>query len=521
MQGSGFVGRSIPVSDRKPLVLVVLMLMLVLAAALASSCSSILGDQLNPKYCAAHPTDPDCLAQPPPPDAPDGPDTPTGCMSNAQCMLPMPVCLVEQRVCVQCTATDETACTGATPACAVDQMACVQCTAADQEACTGTTPLCGNNNSCRACASHTECPSAACLPSGACGDDTNVAYVDPMGTGTSCTKASPCVKVDDALKTGRPFVKFRGATDEQITLNNVNVTFLADPAAKLTSTNNGILLRIDGTSQVAIYDLEIGGASGASTPGVSLQPGTTATVNLVGVVLSGNTGAGINASSGTLSITRSTITGNSGPGVSASGTVDISQSTIGSNGGPGVTSTGGMLTISRSTIHENIGGGVSISDATFSVTNNFIYRNGSGSSTTFGGIGLGAFAAAMSKLEFNTIVDNQARITPTSAGGVICDQPGFSAGHNIIFRNEGGVAGNLQTLGVCTYADSYVVPGASNIDNAPGFASPNTPPFDYHLSTTSPASIVNAAGACSTVDFDGDQRPAGAECDLGADERIP
>src|SRR5262249_19280250 len=121
------------------------------------SCSRILDDGLNPKYCDAHPADEDCRQA--------FPDAYTGCMSNAQCSMPTAVC-------------------------AIEQMKCVQCTGTDHDACTGNTPACGSNNVCRACVSHAECPSSACLPNGACGNDTNVAYVDPVGTGTTCTKLS-------------------------------------------------------------------------------------------------------------------------------------------------------------------------------------------------------------------------------------------------------------------------------------------------------------------------------------------
>jgi hypothetical protein len=65
------------------------------------------------------------------------------------------------------------------------------------------------------------------------------------------------------------------------------------------------------------------------------------------------------------------------------------------------------------------------------------------------------------------------------------------------------------------------MPGASIVDNAPGFVSPNVLPFDYHLSAATPPSIVDAAGACTGTDIDGDSRPIGGACDLGSDERRP
>lgn len=435
------------------------------AIVAAAGCSSILGDKLNPAYCAAHPTDSDCHKA-----FPDA----GGCTSSAQCTLPTAVC-------------------------ATDKMTCVQCTTAEHDACTGTMPVCGVDDTCRKCSAHTDCSSNACLPDGSCGDDTSVAYVDPAGMSTTCTKASPCKKVSDALKTNRPFIKFQGTTNEKVVLNGPNVTFLADPGAKLTDTMNGILLQIDGSSQVAIYDLEIGGASGANTPGISVQPGSTATVTLTRAKLAGNTGPGIAVSSGMVTISQSTISGNTGPGISASG---------------------GTLTVSRSTVASNNGGGILTSATAFTIKNNFIYRNGNTTMANSGGVGAVGIVDP-SVLEFNTIVDNLASGDTLSVGGVLCDRTGFAAPNNLIFRNTGGTAGNVQTLGICSFGNSFISAGSGPVDNTPMFAHPNSTPFDYHLTAASPSTIVDTAGACTGVDFDGDTRPIGAACDLGADERKP
>lgn len=458
--------------------------------AAAMACSSILGDKLNPAYCAAHPSDSDCQKM-----VPDA----GGCMSNAQCMSPMPVCLTDMMTCVQCTAAEHDACTGNTPACATDTMTCVQCTAAVHDACLGTTPVCGADDTCRKCSAHTECSSSACLPDGSCGDDTNVAYVELAGTGTACTKAAPCKKASDAVKTNRPFIKVQGTINDQVVLSSVNVTFIADPGAKLTDTMNGILLKIDGSSQVAIYDLEIGGASGPSTPGIFIQPSSSATVTLTRARLADNTGAGIAMNSGVVNISQSTISGNTGPGISASG---------------------GTLAISRSTVASNSGGGILTSATPFTIRNNFIYRNGNTVMASSGGVGAAGIVDP-SVLEFNTIVDNLASGDTLSVAGVLCDHTGFVAPNNLIFRNIGGAAGNVQTLGSCSYGNSFVNAGTGPADNTLMFAHSNSMPFDYHLTQATPGTIIDAAGTCTGVDFDGDARPAGAACDLGADERKP
>jgi hypothetical protein len=415
------------------------------AVVCLDGCHWLLDPELNPEFCRAHPSDEECRKT--------FPDADTGCSTNAQCAAPVGVCALPERTCVQCTATDHAVCTGLTPACGID-------------------------DKCRACAAHAECSSNACLPDGSCGTDTTVAYVDPAGTGTTCTQQAPCKLVADALKTGRQFVKFQGVTNEQVSLNNTDVTFLADPGAALTDTSNGILLKIDGTSHVTIYDLTIRDASGMTNPGISLQPGNTANLSLIRATVSGNIGGGIAASGGTLTVSRSTIASNPGGGIVMTGL--------------------GTL---------------------FTITNNFIYRNGNNATASAGGLSL--IPTGASSLEFNTIVDNQAKVSSTSAGGVFCDQMGFTAAHNIIFRNTGGTSGNVQTVGVCTYGDSFIMPGASIVDNAPGFAHPNESPFDYHLTAASPKTIVDAAGPCTGVDFDGDTRPIGPACDLGADEWKP
>jgi hypothetical protein len=178
---------------------------------------------------------------------------------------------------------------------------------------------------------------------------------------------------------------------------------------------------------------------------------------------------------------------------------------------------GGTLTVSQSTVSGNAGGGISMAASGFvSVTNNFIYRNGNTLTAVAGGLTLKPMGA--SKVEFNTIVDNQANASSTSTGGVFCDQTGFVAANNIIFRILGGTTGTVQTIGNCTYGSSINMPGATPIDNPLHFVNPNTPPFDYHLSATSPPGVVQAAGACTGIDLDGDPRPFGSACDLGADE---
>ena len=349
---------------------------------------------------------------------------------------------------------------------------CVECTASAAAACVGNEPVCGAEKACRGCSGHGECGSGACLPDGACGEDSNVAYVGPTGSGTSCTRSAPCKTVDAALKTNRPYVKFVGTTDEAVVVENGRVvTFLAEPGAKLTRSNNGILVEVKGGAKLEVYDLELTGASGAAGIGISMPAGTPSTVML----------------------RRAKVTNNSGGGVVA---------------------VGGTLRVEQSTVSGNAGGGISVSGGTFDITNSFIYRNGNQDNSTFGGLNLGVAVATGNRLEFNTIVDNRAAI---NSGGVVCNVATFAAGNNIIARNTlGGIATDVaQESGDCTYPASRVQNDVTGL----GFVSPEPPaPFNYHLQAGSMAIDQGTSPSTVAVDVDGDVRPQGGQKDLGADE---
>lgn len=354
---------------------------------------------------------------------------------------------------------------------------CVQCTVRDAAACLGVTPVCGADNTCRSCSKHTDCASAVCMPDGSCGSDANVAYVAPNGTSSTCTKTAPCGTLGAAVTTGKATIKVAAGlvkSNATTVIDGKNVTIVAEEGSKVDRDgDDNPVIRVQGASDVKIYDLEVTGASGNGAHGIEVAAG----------------------GSPKLALTRVKLTGNQGLGLSVQG---------------------GSVAVSQSTISTNTGGGILISNATFVIANNFIYRNGNSAASTVGGLSLAP--AANSKLEFNTIVDNEANAGSASAGGVFCDLPGFAAANNLIFRNTGGPTADLQTFGVCTYGNSFVRAGTSAVDNLPGFAHPNIAPFDYHLTAASPTTLLNAGGTCTGIDFDGEARPQGGACDLGADE---
>jgi Right handed beta helix region len=368
---------------------------------------------------------------------------------------------------------------------------CVQCTASDAAACLGVTPVCGADHVCKGCGKHTDCSSAACLPDGSCGSDTNVAYVAAAGTGTACTKAAPCGTLAAAVAKGKAYVKVAAGNpvkDGQVTtIDGKAVTVLADEGAKLDRDGDGAVLEVRSAgADVKIYDLEITGATGST----------------------GANGIDVNPNGGTpkMALTRVKLTGNQGLGLSAQG---------------------GAVTLSQSTISGNTGGGISISGVgtSFFIADNFVFYNGralGAQASNQGGVAIASNTAG-SKFERNTVAFNESNGL-TFRGGASCNAPLASAGGNLLFRNSepdggGGLKNDASTqanlTGGCPFGNSFST--ATDAGNL-GFKSPLIAPFDFHLTAASPATVRDAGGACSGMDVDGDARPQGAACDLGADE---
>jgi len=426
------------------------------------------GKEIKRSYCDQYPENTECHQ--------DHPDADTTCKSNADCLAPTPVCdLAGSRACVQCVAPDETA------------------------ACTGTTPACAADHTCQACRVHPDCPlSLACMPDGSCAAADQVAYVDPMtGSGTVCSKGSPCKQVTDALKTARPIVKLTGMIDEPVQITDQTVTLLADPGTQLTRTTTGVILTINGTSVVTIVDLAIANGAGATGIGVSLPAGNSASLSLLRASLANNTGGGIS------------VTG---------GTVTISQSSISDNLANGLTSSGGRITISRSFITGNIRGGLSISESEFDITNCIIANNG-GLQTSIGGVLLSQTNTGTRRFAFNTVTGNTA--ADGQVVGVACTviTTAMTLSSNIIYNPVLGT--RTQVGGAnCTWAFSDIGPDTvtgNNIINAdPLFTNPLK--NDFHLQPTSPAKDKAQPDATISADIDGDARPQGSGFDIGADE---
>jgi Right handed beta helix region len=387
---------------------------------------------------------------------------------------------------VPCTASAECAAENAM-VCNLDiqPSKCVQCTAAEAVACSGKTPVCGEDNSCAGCSKHGDCASLACLPDGACAEESKVAYVAAMDQGgtdnSDCSKATPCLTVAKALiaTPARSYVKLSGTLDEAVTISGARkVTMLAAPGAKLTnSMGMASVVTITGDSDLEIYDLEIGGGNKF---GISLSDTDQSKLKLVRVKISTNAGAGIDAR-------------------------------------------GGELTVEQSTISDNKGGGIKLDSTRFTLTNNVIVRNGDANSN-YGGIQLANLIAGMSRLEYNTVTLNTGKMNTTT--GVDCassDTVAFS--NNIVYGNVvSGTGTQISIDPQCTWTYSDIGPtvgtvpgpGTGNLNVIPAFV--DAAANNFRPALTSP--VIDKADPASVLrfDFSGNLRPLGPGRDLGAYE---
>ena len=409
-----------------------------LLVAIAALCAC---SRSNPNYCANAP-DHNCHEQI---DAPRAIDAPPACSSTNPC-------------------------TGsAAPVCDLGMGQCVACTATNIGACAANTPVCATNETCRACASHDECSNGgapgACLPTGACGDDTMVAWMIANGTG-DCTRASPCGSLMTALGKNKPYIRFLAngtlAQSESVVIAQ-DVTILADAGAKLTASS-GAAITVNGTHNVTIQDLHELGAQ----VGVLVNSINTPTLTLDHVLVEGNSGVGVSIS-------------------------------------------GGTLAMSRSIVSHNTGGGLLLTQASFSITNSIFVYNG-GTTASFGGLNVGPNNTT-SVFAFNTVELN----ATTSANNMTCSNT---------LAATGVIIGDATTG--CTFAYSLFPPGSANATgtNKAGnaafvsndFNNPGDPGY-FRIASTSDAK--NSADPNSTVKVDIDLRArprSGGGYDIGASQ---
>lgn len=416
-----------------------------------------------------------CIAQP--------------CSTGSDCDAAAPFCVAE--LCAENCVTDNE-CPGfggdaSHPFCVAGD--CVACR--DDNACNGVTPIC-DANACRACQHRDECESGICGTDGACVESTQIAYVSASGSSSSdCTQTAPCSIPRAVALSGLKYVLISaGSYSNAATVDVDEVRWFIGTGAtrpRITNTGTGPIFRILPNSQTRWENLEIYGArnSGANRPyGSSLDAydsgGGARHLELVDVALVQYEYAGLDCAGCDATITRSTF-GNS----------------IGAGGGTGIWANNATLTIDRSTFTKSTVG-LYLYNGLYTITNSWFVRN------TDIGISLCRSGTLSAQIEFSTIADNGFAAIQSCGES----QPVFQ--NNLIVRNPKLVEGPLTGA---TYPGSIIAADATAVK----FKSPDTQPYDYHITVGSSA-IDQAVTSAVDHDADGQTRPIGAAADVGADE---
>ena len=128
---------------------------------------------------------------------------PCACEGDSACPTATPACATSG-ICAVCSGTNHTACTGATPTCDVPTNTCVGCLT--NANCASPKPICGTGLACRACASAADCNGSTpqCATTGASAGDCVACIADancPPST-PRCTTSNTCVQCESAADCG-------------------------------------------------------------------------------------------------------------------------------------------------------------------------------------------------------------------------------------------------------------------------------------------------------------------------------
>jgi hypothetical protein len=183
------------------------------------------------------------------------------------------------------------------------------------------------------------------------------------------------------------------------------------------------------------------------------------------------------------------------PAVNAQGNVTIVASTIGPSTAVGVQSVAGTTVVVERTLVTGCKGGLSLGGA-YTVENSAIVGNI--------GAAAGVVLSQSGQFDFNTVTNNG----DATHAGVQCNTS-TAITSSIVFGNRGA-----QVSGACNASTSD-----TTID--PKFDTTTPGSNGFHLQATSPEldQVTCPAGGVPALDFDGDARPIGGACDVGADER--
>ena len=388
--------------------------------------------------------------------------------------------------------------------------------AAPQPACSpgscGTdAPICdGETGACRGCIADAECGgNGACTEyNGLCVGENAVIYISPNGFDNGkCNHGQPCRTFAAAFAVLEPGRR----------------TIRVAPGAYLASGSSIVTVNdTNGRIEISGEDADPSDTTFQSVSNGTSNPSTVVTNSKTDVVIEGvtvkecgNDGVHANAS---LLLSHAAIVACNGRGLetSSGATVHVWDSAITDNGDFGVIAQDGTLEVLRSTIARNIDGGIVTNRIALTVEGSFIVRNGTVDKSLTGGLRLSNTDGLPQRISFLTVAFNQAQLS--GIAGLQADKPVVV--ENSIFVDNGLVDSFQICIGCSaryTMFSGFSLPiGDGNIDDPADFVDPAAD--DFHLKSSSKARDAADPTATGLVDADGDARPIGGRCDIGADE---
>ncbi|HWO19386.1 MAG TPA: right-handed parallel beta-helix repeat-containing protein [Kofleriaceae bacterium] len=351
-------------------------------------------------------------------------------------------------------------------------------------------------------------------------------YVAEVGSSSNaiCALEMPCQTLTQAFQPTalRKYVKVTGIITDGATVDIVSkkAIIYGEPGAQLRRSPAETVLRIRGTSEVTIVDLDVqGNAAVGGKHCVEITDDAVVTMMGVNVHNHGQSGIAL-AMRAKLVMLDSQVHDNTMEGVIATGgTLELRRSLIYKNQGvAGVSAMNSVkVTIDSSMIAANTGssGGVSITGP-FSIKNSIISANGSLTMTSSaGGLTLNPVNAANAEFEFNTVSDN---LSASSTTGINCSNVSFDVS-NSIFTSvlaTGNVVNNCNVKYSLTGL-SGTATGTNKVGDPMFITKELLSPMFYRIGSMSTAR--DSADPAATLDVDIDnQLRSDAQRDMGADE---